>query len=43
MVYHMIRLKEETVKRLKKFGKFGESYDDLINKILDRLEELKKK
>jgi hypothetical protein len=32
----------ETYQRLKGFGKFGESFDDLFNRILDELEECKR-
>jgi hypothetical protein len=34
-------LKPETIARLKKYGKFGETQDTLINRILDELEDLK--
>lgn len=37
-----IRVKTETRDRLNDVGKRGESYDDIINRILDEL-ELKKK
>ncbi|GAH24280.1 unnamed protein product [marine sediment metagenome] len=36
-----IRIKKETVKKLQKMGKFGESYDDIINKILNRYRPIK--
>ena len=29
----------ETYQRLKGFGKFGESFDDLFNRIMDEIEE----
>ena len=32
----------ETYQRLKGFGKFGESFDDLFNRILNELEECKR-
>lgn len=38
-----IKIKNETRDRLTKEGKFGESYDQLLNKILDELIELRKK
>jgi len=31
-----VRLKKETIKYLKRLGKFGESYDDIINKIIKK-------
>jgi len=34
-----IPLKKETIQRLKKHGKFGESWDELVNRILDNLEK----
>jgi hypothetical protein len=37
------RLKPETDARLRKRGKFGESQDELINRILDRLTEYEEK
>jgi len=36
-----IPLKKETIQRLKKHGKFGESWDVLINRLLDDLEKKK--
>jgi len=36
----MIRISDETVKRMKELGTFGQSYDDLINEALDALEDL---
>ena len=30
-----IRVRKETIKRLRKIGRFGESYNDTINRILD--------
>jgi hypothetical protein len=32
----------ETYQRLKGFGKFGESFDDLFNRIMDEIEECRK-
>jgi len=37
--YSTIRVKKETKKRLSKHGGFKESYDDLINRLLDKVEE----
>jgi len=34
-----IRIKKKTQERLKFFGKFGMSYDDVINDALDQLED----
>jgi len=34
-----IRIKKKTQDRLKFFGKFGMTYDDVINDALDQLEE----
>ena len=31
----MIPLKPETVRKLKRFGRMGETYDDLINRLLE--------
>lgn len=38
-----IRVSESTKQRLKKHGDMGMSYDDVVNKILDRLQELEEK
>jgi len=38
-----IALKVSTIARLKKAGRFGESYDSLINRLLDELEGEKRK
>jgi hypothetical protein len=32
----------DTWERIKELGKFGESYDDLFNRIMDELEECRK-
>jgi hypothetical protein len=32
----------KTYQRLKNFGKFGESFDDLFNRIMDEIEECRK-
>lgn len=37
-----VTLKRTTKERLKSFGKMGESYDALINRILDQIEQAKK-
>jgi len=39
--YTMIRLKRSTHKRLTEFGKKGETYDDVINKLIKYAEERK--
>jgi predicted CopG family antitoxin len=31
----MIRVDDETHNRLKKYGKFGESFQDILNKLID--------
>lgn len=33
-------LKPETIERLRAFGQYGETQDSLINRLLDRIEEL---
>jgi hypothetical protein len=35
-MHTMIQLKKSTRERLKDIGKKGESYDDLINQLLDK-------
>ena len=32
----MVRVKEETYNKLKALGKFGESFDDIINKLMQK-------
>jgi hypothetical protein len=39
MTYTVVRLAVKTKERLKRYGQFGESYDDLINRILDEIEK----
>lgn len=39
MAITTIQLEEKTRDRLKEFGKKGESYDELLNKILDDYEK----
>lgn len=39
MAYTVIRLAMKTKERLKRYGQFGESYDDLFNRILDEVEK----
>jgi predicted CopG family antitoxin len=34
-----IAIKEETKERLESFGKFNESFDELINRLLDQITE----
>ncbi len=38
-----IRVSKKNTERLVKAGKFGESFDDVIGRLLDRLEELETK
>lgn len=35
-----VQLDEETRERLKKFGKKGETYDEILNRMMDYLREL---
>jgi len=37
--YHQIRIKLETKQRLMEIGEFGESFDDVIRKLLDFYEK----
>lgn len=37
----LIRIKERTIERLGKVGHFNESFDELINRILDMIEKKK--
>jgi predicted CopG family antitoxin len=37
-----LNVSEDTYDRLRRRGKFGESFDDLVNRILNELEELEK-
>lgn len=37
--YKNIKLREETYERLQKHGKMSDSFDDLINRILDEWED----
>jgi hypothetical protein len=39
MTYTVVRLAVKTRERLKNYGQFGESYDDLINRILNEIEK----
>lgn len=39
MVDKLIRIHQKTFERLSKHGKFGDSIDDVINKILNDLEK----
>ena len=36
-----ISIDEKTWERLKGYGKFGESFDDLINRLLSEIDQLK--
>ena len=38
-----IRIKKETATALKEIGKKGETYDDIINRLLDRVLRRKRK
>jgi len=40
MLNKPIRINEKTKKRMKNLGKKGETYDDIINHLLDQCEEL---
>jgi hypothetical protein len=37
-----ITLRESTKERLQKHGNMGESFDELLNRILDQIEKVKK-
>jgi len=39
MTSKLVRLREDTVKRLETIGQFGQSYDDVIKKILETKNE----
>ena len=39
----MIRVDDGTHDRLKKYGKFGESFQDIINRLMDMVEGKTKK
>jgi len=39
----VIRISEKNAKRIYAEGKFGENYNDVLTRMLDELEELKKK
>jgi len=41
--YTTISIRKETKKRLRKYGSFGETWDQLINKILDEINEWRTK
>lgn len=36
-----IRIRDDTVERISKYGTFGMSWDDLLNKLCDIIEEKK--
>ena len=36
-----VRISEATIQRLSAYGKFGDSYDDVIIRVLDELEAMK--
>lgn len=40
--YTSLRLKNSTLKRLKKHGEYGDTMDSIVNKVLDKLEKDKK-
>lgn len=35
---HMVRFKPSTVRRLKTYGAYGETLDDIANKLMDMIE-----
>jgi len=37
--YSYIRLKKETVEKLKKIGHKGETYDDIVNRLIEEAKE----
>jgi predicted CopG family antitoxin len=39
----IIKLKDETHQRLKKHGRFEDSFDDIVNRLLDTVEGKNKK
>jgi len=41
-MYTNIRLSKKTVQRLKNIGKKGETYDDIINRLIDEHEKMEK-
>jgi uncharacterized protein (UPF0371 family) len=36
----MIRIKRKTIERLRELGKYGDSYDRIINRLIDEREKL---
>jgi predicted DNA-binding protein len=40
--YSVIRLSEETREKLKEFGKKGNSYEDIIKKLMEEVEKCRK-
>ena len=34
----LVRMDEKTLDRLKKHGKFGQTYDDVVNYLIDNIE-----
>jgi hypothetical protein len=42
MDYTFVRLKKTTVARIREHGTFGDSYDSVINRLLDRVTNRKK-
>jgi len=38
-----ISIDTQTWERLKNFGKFGESFDDLLNRLMDILEKMERR
>jgi predicted DNA-binding protein len=40
--YSVIRLSEETREKLKEFGKKGNSYEDIIKKLIEEVEKCRK-
>jgi hypothetical protein len=37
------KMSDSTYSRIKKYGEFGDTFDDLVNKVLDMLEECRSK
>jgi len=42
LLVKLIKVRDETHKRLAKIGTFGDSYDDIIQRLLDYYEDKKK-
>jgi len=35
MISKVVRLREDTIKKIEKIGSFGQTYDDVIKKLLE--------